>query len=288
MLYQLNLYKNDTDKIVRVNPTTVMDTIGMGTSGVSSLYSGILSNYDVFYEMMNNEKLYKQQYDLVAGSWPKNYNEMVLSVGENLEVSDYTLYSLGILSQDDLKEQFNNMTSGKDVHFDEHSYTTDELLNLRFKLLLNTDYYTKENGIWVNKSDDEDYMKNIINNAEEVKIVGIIKQNSEAVGGGKSYGLVGYQQSLMTHLIEKIHDTDIVKEQLNDKDKNVFTGSEFTTNSTFDMNNLSTEQLMALQNMSNEELASFMKSYSENMTSSYEENLRKLGIADLDNPDTVS
>ena len=81
----------------------------------------------------------------------------------------------------------------KKVKFEEKSYSYDELLNLKFKLVLNTDYYVKEKGIWINKSDDEEYMKNLIKNSEEVKIVGIIKQNEEAVGGSNSYGMVGYQ-----------------------------------------------------------------------------------------------
>ena len=284
----LNLYKNDLEKIVRVNPTTVLDTIGMGTSGISSLYSNMLSNYDVFYEMLNNEKLYKQQYDLVAGEWPKDYNELILSVGENNEISDYTLYSLGILDQDSLKEQFNKMTSGEKVTFEEHSYNVDELLGLTFKLVLNTDYYTKENGIWIDKREDKEYLKKVLENAEELKIVGIIKPNGESVGNGRTYGLVGYQQSLMEHIITKINDYDIVKEQKDNKDINVFTGREFTTNSSFDMNSLAPEQMMAFQNMSQEELASFMKSYSANLTSSYQENLVKLGIADIDDPDTIS
>ncbi len=284
----LNLYKDTTEKVVRVNPTTVLDTLGMGTDGVSSLYSRMMSSNDVFFEMINNDNLNKKQYDLVAGEWPKAYNEMVITVGENNEISDYTLYSLGLLDQDELKEQFNNMTSGKKVKFKKSSFTTEELLNLKFKLILNTDYYVKENGIWINKKDDEEYMKNLIANAEEVKIVGIIKKNSEAVGGNSSYGMVGYRQDLMKHLINRINETDIVKEQLANKELNVFTGSKFTSNSTFDMNSLSPEQMMALQNMSQEELASFMKSYSENMTSTYEENAAKLGISELDNPDSIA
>ncbi|MBQ6323719.1 MAG: ABC transporter ATP-binding protein/permease [Bacilli bacterium] len=284
----LNIYKNDPEKIIQVNPTTVLDTIGMGTSGISSIYSGMLSNYDVFMEMINNDKLNHKQYELVAGHWPENYNELVLTIGENNEISDYTLYSLGILSQDDLKEQFNNMTSGNEVTFEKHSYTPEELLNLSFKLVLNTDYYKKENGIWINKKDDEEYMKELISNSEELKIVGIIKPNPEAIGNGRTYGLVGYQQDLMKHLIEKINNQEIVKEQKANENINVFTGAEFSTDSTFNIESLTPEQMMALQNMSQEELASFMKNYSENMTSSYQENMAKLGISDLDNPDTIS
>ena len=283
----LNLYKSDSDKVTRVNPTTVLDTIGLNSSGSSVLYSGFLTNYDVFYQLLNNEDLLKQQYDLVDGEWPDDYHEMVLNVGKNNGVSDYTLYSLGILSQDDLKEQFNNMTSGKEVHFDEHTYETKDLIGLTFKVVPNASYYVRENGVWVDKSDDEEYMKEVIAKAEEVKIVGIIRQNDEAVGSGRDYGLVGYKEELMNHLVEEIRETDIAKEQLADENINVFTGKEFTTNSNFDMSSLTPEQMMAFQNMSQEEMASFMKSYSENMTSSYAENLRKIGIAELDNPDYV-
>ncbi len=284
---QLNLYKEDANKVVRVNPTTVLDTIGFGASGVASVYSSFLTSYDVFYELFDNEEILKRQYSVVEGHWPQSYNEVVIEVNKNNEISDYTLFSLGILDQDDLKEQFLNMTSGKEVKFEEHSYTKEEILNLKFKLVLNTDYYKKENGIWVDKSADEEYMKKIIKNAEEIKVVGIIKRNPEAIGGDYSYGMVGYKGELMDHLIEKINNSEIAKEQLNKPDINVFTGQAFQTKATFDMNNLTNEQKAALANMSQSELAYYMKSYAENMSSSYEENLRKLGIASLDNPDSI-
>ena len=285
---QLNLYKNDQEKVLRVNPTEVLDVIGFGASGVSSLYSGYLQNYDVFYEMLENDELLKKQYTLVDGKWPTNYNEMVLYVGKNNEVSDYTLFSLGILDQDELRDKFNKMAKGEKVKFENTSYDTSELLNLSFKLLINTDYYEKKNGLWINMSSDEEYMKNKIKEAEEVKIVGIIKQKEENVGESRDYGLVGYRHDLMTHLINKVNDTEIVKEQKENENINVFTNSEFTTNSKFDMESLSPEQLQAMQRMSREEMNAFIQNYSENMTSSYEENLMKLGISELDNPDTIS
>ena len=285
---QLNLYKNDQEKVLRVNPTEVLDVIGFGASGVSSLYSGYLQSYDVFYEMLENDELLKKQYTLVDGKWPTNYNEMVLYVGKNNEVSDYTLFSLGILDQDELRDKFNKMAKGEKVKFENTSYDTSELLNLSFKLLINTDYYEKKNGLWINMSSDEEYMKNKIKEAEEVKIVGIIKQKEENVGEGRDYGLVGYRHDLMTHLINKVNDTEIVKEQKENENINVFTNSEFTTNSKFDMESLSPEQLQAMQRMSREEMNAFIQNYSENMTSSYEENLMKLGISELDNPDTIS
>lgn len=283
----MNLYKNDLDKITKVNPTTVFDSIGMNTSGISSAYNSYLSNYNVFYEMLNNQELLEQQYDLVDGRWPTKYNEVVLTVDKNNRISDYTLYSLGILDQEELKEQFNNMTTGKEVTFEKTSYTTDELLNLSFKLVLNTDYYKKDHGIWVNMSNNEKYMQNLIEEAEEIKIVGIIKPNEEAVVGGSSYGMVGYTSELTEHLINKINESEITKEQLANPEINVFTGTEFSTQTKFDINNLSKEQLAYIQSLSQEELAAYMQSYSENATSTYEENLSLLGIVDLEEPDGI-
>lgn len=283
----MNLYKNDLDKITKVNPTTVFDSIGMNTSGISSAYNSYLSNYNVFYEMLNNQELLEQQYNLVDGRWPTKYNEVVLTVDKNNRISDYTLYSLGILDQEELKEQFNNMTTGKEVNFEKTSYTTDELLNLSFKLVLNTDYYKKDHGIWVNMSNNEKYMQNLIEEAEEIKIVGIIKPNEEAVVGGSSYGMVGYTSELTEHLINKINEAEITKEQLANPEINVFTGTEFSTQTKFDINNLSKEQLAYIQSLSQEELATYMQSYSENATSTYEENLSLLGIVNLEEPDGI-
>jgi len=283
-----NLYKLEEDNITQVNPTTVLDAIGMNSSGFSNVYSSYMSNYNVFTELIDNDKLLKQQYDLVKGSWPKSYNELVLIIGENNQVSDYTLYSLGLLNQDNLKEQFNNMTSGKEVKLESKNFKMDELINLEYKLVLNTDYFEKSNGNWIDKRDDEEFMKKIIENAESLKIVGIIKPNPEAVSGMSEAGMVGYKTELMQHLVKKINETDIAKDQLANKNINIFTGSEFQKNKKFDMGSLSDEQLMALQQMSDEEIANFMKTYSDNAMATYEDNLRKLGISELSNPDTIS
>ena len=142
----LNLYKEDTsDGIVKVNPSTVMEKLGMG--GMAETQSNGISfmNTDVWTEMLDNEELLHSQYDLVAGAWPENYNEVVLIVDENNRVNDYVLYSLGLKDQDELEETMNKLTNGETVEEPENTtYTYDELLNLSFKLLLNSDYYQKE------------------------------------------------------------------------------------------------------------------------------------------------
>ena len=281
----MNLYAADTDKVVRVNPTTVLDVLGFNASGVASVYGSYLSNYDVFAAMLGNDDLMKQQYDVVEGRWPTKYNEVVITVNENNEISDYTLYSLGFLDQEELKTKFAELISGKDVKFEFRAYDPKEIVGTKFKLLLNTDYYSKVNGVWLNHEDDQAYMKKVLKDAEEIEIVGIIKPNSNGLGSGASYGLVLYKHELMEHLITKINESAIAKEQLANPEFNVLTGTDFNVTS-FDMSNLTPEQIQAFKKMSQEELAAYMKAYSAG-AGSYEENLRKLGIADLDNPDYI-
>lgn len=284
----LNLYKNDTEEIVQVNPTTIFNSLGMDTSSYSSAYSNMMSSYDVWTELMNNEELLKSQYDVIAGNWPSNYNEVVLIVNEKNEISDYTLYSLGILSQKELEENFKKMTSGEEVDFKETSYTYDELLNLSYKLVLNTDYYEKQGDIWIDKKDDTEFMKQLITSAEEIQVVGIIKPNEESVtASNASSGMIGYTNELTKYLINKINETEIAKEQLENSEINIFTASEFSNNDTFDMSTLTPEQRTYFASLSSEELATYITNYTKNANATYEENLKKLGIVSLDSPSQI-
>ena len=284
----MNLYKNDTSDIVQVNPTTIFNSLGMDTSSYSNVYSSMMSSYDVWVELMNNEELLKSQYDVVAGTWPSSYDEVVLIVNEDNEISDYTLYSLGILSQDELEKNFKKMTNGEEVSFEEVSYSFDELLELEYKLILNTDYYEKNGDIWINKKDDNEYMKKKINDAKTIKVVGIIKANEEAVATAVSgSGMIGYTHELTEYLINKINDSEIAKEQLNNPKINIFTNMEFSDEK-IDMNNLTSEQQRYFASMSSSELAEFIKNYSETMGASYEDNLLTLGVVELDNPSTIN
>ena len=150
----LNLYKENTqDGIVRVNPSTVMNSFGMGdmieaqnNSSVASMFgSSMMTNTDIWIEMLDNQTLLESQYDLLKGSWPKEYNEVVLIVKEDGRIDDYTLYSLGLKDQSELKEKWKAIENGEKIEEKDEttSYTYDELLNLSYKLLLNSDYYKK-------------------------------------------------------------------------------------------------------------------------------------------------
>ena len=292
----INLYKEDTSHgIVKVNPSTVMDAMGMGemmeASSNSSMSSVMMSNTNVWIEMLDNEELLQSQYDVLAGTWPQNYNEVVLIVNEDNEISDYTLYSLGLKDQDELEKKFKDMQDGKTVEESEQtSYTYDELLNLSFKLILNSDYYSKENGVWLNKEDDEDYMREKIAEAETIKAVGIIKKNPETVAASMSEG-IGYTKELKEYVINKSNESEIVKEQKEEPKINVFSGLDFPTEDEeeeFDYDSLTTEQKMAMASLSAEEIAQMMDAYTENKEASYEKNLEKLGAIDLDTPSSIS
>ena len=187
----LNLYKEDTSNgVVQVNPSTVMDSMGMGSmreaqenspmAMVSSSFSTM--NNDAWTEMLDNEELLHSQYDLIAGSWPKSYNEVVLIVNENNELNDYVLYTLGLKDQKELSKQWEKAKKGENVDKEEETtYSYDELLKLSFKLILNSDYYEKQGNLWIDQSEDNDFMKEKIANAENINVVGIIKQNEQKI-----------------------------------------------------------------------------------------------------------
>ena len=297
----INLYKEDTSNgVVRVNPSTVMNAFGMEdmmeaqeSSPMSSMFGSSMtsmSNTDVWEEMLDNEELLHSQYDLVAGNWPTNYNEVVLIVNDNNEISDYTLYALGLKDQNELEEKWNKVQNGEEVEESEStSYTYDELLDLSFKLVLNSDYYEKENGLWVDKSEDEVYMKELLNNCENINVVGIIKQNEQSVATGMSGG-IGYTKDLKEYVINKTNEAEIVKEQKDNPDINVFTGLAFPDEDakTFDYSQLSDEQRAQLAMLSAEQLAEVMETYSNNANASYDGNLELLGAVDLDKPSSIS
>lgn len=296
----INLYRANTDNgIVRVNPSTVMNAFGMGdmieaqnNSAMSSVFgSSMMTNTDICFEMLDNQQLLESQYDLVKGNWPKQYNEVVLVLKEDGRIDDYTLYSLGLKDQSELKDKWKAVENGEklDENQESTSYSYDDLLNLQFKLLLNSDYYQKQNGLWVNKEDDDNYLKEKINNAETVKVVGIIKQNEQSAVSTSVTSGIGYTKQLKEYVVEKSNDAQIVKEQKENKDVNVFSGLKFPTDEdTSSTENLTTEQRMAMSKLSSEEIAKMMEAYSANKDASYEKNLQKLGAVDIDTPTSIS
>ena len=294
----LNIYKQNEDKTYQqVNPSKVFDELGFGEmmesrQSASSMMSGsmAMTQTDVWTEMLDNQNLLQSQYDVLAGNWPTKYNEVVLIVDENNEISDYTLYSLGIKDIKELNESMEKIKNKEKVEAGEsESYSYDDLLNYKFKILLNTDYYKESGNAWQDMSNDDEYMKNVVDNAEEITIVGIIKPNEENVSSSGA-GMIGYTKELKEYVINKINETEIVKEQKENPNINVFTGIEFpeNQNSSFDYSQLTDEQRMYMATLSEAELAELMKNYAENSTATYDSNLSTLGVVDLNKPSTIN
>lgn len=231
----LNIYASDTSNgINKVNPSTIMeDIMGMSGDGSSSSSSSVMSSYsnsDMWTQMIDNQELLESQYNVVAGRWPENYNEVVLVISEDSTITDVTQYALGLKNSDELKDIMLKLGSGEELDAEETSYSYDDLLGLTFKLVLSSDYYEYDelNNRWNDKRSDDKYVKNLIEDGTEIKIVGIIQPDENAVATSIN-GSIGYTKELVDYVIEQTDKTDIVKAQLADETTDVFTGLPFAT-----------------------------------------------------------
>ena len=282
--YNLNLqiYKDDNEEIIQVNPNTVLDELGMSMNEMQSAFMST----DVFSEMFDSQKMNEQMYDLIAGSWPEEYNEVVLVVDENNEISDFTLYALGLKDQSELSEMYQNIVNGTPFEVEQTSYDMDDLVGMKFKFVLNSDYYELENGIWVDKRNNYDYMKELLDNAEEIVITGIIRPNEESIIASTAGGVM-YLKDLKEYVINKINESEIAQAQLENTDINVFTGQEFSDEE-FDISTLTPEQMAYLQSLSPTEMAEVIATYEEQAGATYEDVLNQIGVIDLDKPTAIN
>lgn len=279
---ELQLYKSDIeDKIVKVNPNTILSTMG-----ITDMQASYFMFKDVFSEIIDNDELNNQMYEIVSGRMPKKYNEVVLVVDKNNRISDYVLYALGLKDQQELKDMFEKVRKGEKVVTTDTSYEYSELIGLKFKLLLNTDYYEKVNGLWIDKSEDEEFLREKLKDSEEITIVGIIKPNKDSAVTSSTLGGILYTDSLEKHVLKKVEDSQIIKEQKQNPEINIITGLEFS-NEEFNINDLSFEQQMYLSSLNQEELAEVITKYKESYSLTYEKVLEKLGSIDLDNPSGI-
>ena len=226
----LNVFKADTSNGAKqINPSSLLTDMGYYSDDQLSAMSSMgMGQADVWSEMIDNEKLIKSQYKVLAGKMPEKYNEVILVVDKNNEINDYVLYSLGILDSSKLNGVMKKFATGEKIDLDDkqRTYTYDELLGLRFKAVASTDFYKKTDSGWEDMREDSSYMKNVVNNGLELKVVGIVKPSEEASSSSIS-GAIGYRHDLMTYLMKKVDESEIVKEQLANKDVDVFTGFKF-------------------------------------------------------------
>lgn len=303
----MNIYD---EKGNRVNPNTVFTTVFGESAAQSQQYSGMssFSNTEVWTRLFDNSEFLEKQYDVIAGRMPEKYNEIVLAVDKNNQISDYTLYSLGLKDVKELEEMMKKAQNGEKIEpTEEITYSYDDILNLKFKLLCNTDYFEKsENGTWVNKTDDELFVQSqLAKLGEDITVVGIIRPAEGSVANDTA-GFVGYKSELMEHLINKVNESEIVKAQKASPDTDVLTGLPFETNENMTYEELMayiaalpenehaeyaayTEQMTAA-GMTNEQIAERFNSAikAKNSSATYEGNLSLMGVSDLKRPSVIN
>ena len=224
------IYREDGDTVRQVNPDQSFSALGLGSSnGSNSMMSSMMST-DVFFEMPESEKLYKDQYEVKAGRWPENYDECVVVLTSGGSISDFMLYTLGLrdaLELDEMIQQFIN-EENVDTPDDIGSYTYEDILNVTFKVINSADcyQYDSEYQIWTDKTDNEEYMKNLIQNGEDLKVVGVVQPVEGAAASALSSG-IGYTKDLSRHVAEAALNSEIVQQQLDNPDVDVFTNEAF-------------------------------------------------------------
>lgn len=307
----LNIYMKDTSNgVEQLNPSTMFDSIyGEGATSTSSAMSsgmgmGMFSNSSVWNQLLGNQQVLDEQYDVLAGHWPENYNEVVLVADKNNEVDDYTLYSLGLKDPEEVRTLFKKMMVGESYETKKDiSYTFDEILDTEFKLVMPTDMYKYNDvtGTWDDYSKDDKYMTNVVNNGTDIKVCGIIRPNDDAVSTSISSG-IGYTAKLTEYIIEEVKNSEIAKAQLADTSVDVFTGVPFdndrNTEITMDdvnayMATLSPEESTQMQamtsGMSDDQILQLFSASLKARTTdaTLDSNKSKLGITDLDTPSQI-
>lgn len=311
----LNIFRNDKDKgIIQVNPSTLFEDMGMTNAMYDSqLMSNVVSSsYDTWTELLDNDKLLNEQYKVLAGRMPNAYNEVVVMVNKDNEISDYSLYCMGLMDSEELinavKSAMSNNNEKVEFTSKLQTYTYDELLRLEFRLVINPEFYEKENGAWIDKSDDKIYMTKVVEDAEPIKVVGIIKPEENSIMSSSSSSAIGYTHALTEYLVNKVNDSEIVKAQKDSPDTDIFTGKEFAKDE--DKKTLTMEDIQAyIATLPQEQQAQVMAqlqqaqqmgmteqqivdAFSQQMNTesdaTYDGNMTLLGVASLDEPSRIN
>ncbi len=285
-----HLYQSDTaNGIVEVAPSPVVDAMSKGISALGGNPDMMSEGMEMWKELLDNEELLASQYDVVAGRWPSGYQEAVLILNENNEISDVTLYSLGLKDASEIADVIENYPDGGEVSKSPESYSYDDILNLRYKLIFAPDYYEKSDGIWVDKSEDSIYMSQKIADAPELKIVGVIRPNADSVTTAVGDG-IGYTPALTEYYIRAVNNSEIVQEQKDNPDTDIFTGMPFQTGEDVqepDISTLSPQEQAYLASLSEAERQALLQSMVKLSSATYAENLQKLDAVDLDDPAAI-
>lgn len=285
---------NDHSKygLVRVSPNELIEELGMGTmTQMQDLFgmSGNMNN-EVWLQLPDSQALREENFQLLDGSWPASEDEVVLAVDSKNQITDYALYSMGLLDQKELIKNYQNVLNGKTdkIEVSETAdYSNKDFLGMEFQILPNCALYEKVNGLWIDQQDNDDYIKDALKEkGKTVKITGIIKPAEKTVSSAAMGGIY-YESSLRNWAGKQADESAIVKEQKADPDINVFTGQEFSNGEKFSMESLTAEQMMQMQSMPQEEILDYITTFNNNVNATYDSNLSDMGVIDLASPSSI-
>ena len=282
--YQYNLqpyiYASDTSNGIKsILPSNLASEVDTANQTIK----GYLQNIDYWSQLSSDEEMLNAQYDVLEGRLPKDKSEIVLIVDEDNQISDLLLYSLRIKDPSELND------AKKLDELKSQTYQYSDFIGKTFKAVVNTNRFVKENNQWMNKIDDEAYMKTQIENGLELTIVGVLRQKEGTSSGVNSpSGGVAYTSALIDYTSEQIQNSDIVKEQEANPTINVFTGKAFAKDpKPFNSADLTEEEKIQLVKLTPEQQAQYIQQYNENSAATYEENLAKLGVIDKSKPAAI-
>ena len=282
--YQYNLqpyiYASDTSNGIK---SILPSNIASEVDTTNQTIKGYLQNIDYWSQLSSDEEMLNAQYDVLEGRLPKDKSEIVLIVDEDNQISDLLLYSLRIKDPSELND------AKKLDELKSQTYQYSDFIGKTFKAVVNTNRFVKENNQWMNKIDDEAYMKTQIENGLELTIVGVLRQKEGTSSGVNSpSGGVAYTSALIDYTSEQIQNSDIVKEQEANPTINVFTGKAFAKDpKPFNSADLTEEEKIQLVKLTPEQQAQYIQQYNENSAATYEENLAKLGVIDKSKPAAI-
>ena len=223
---ELNIYDNENEKITKVNP------LGEGSALATGLFDSLLSGNSI----LNNsfaQVLSENNYEVLSGKMPTNYNELVLITNQDGIVNLSTIYSLGLKDREDITKIMEQATKGEKISIGDVSFDYDKIIGKKYKLVMATDFYELVNGSWISKENDTKYINSLVNAGTDLEIVGIVKVKDKNIAS--SY--LGYTTDLTKYVVEKANQTDIVNRQKENSTIDVFTGLAFDgINSTYENN----------------------------------------------------
>ena len=257
--YDLNfaVYTKDPDGTVIPSDTNALmreilgEYMGIDTSSMENLTdmaennpmmnlmstSGGAPGMNLWQEMLPGEngrlvsELLEKQYDVIYGSWPTDYNEIVLVVDENNELDDMTLYALGLKSEEDIRAILQAAADKEPIEVDTASWSYEEILNMAFRSVLPSNCYTYDasTDTYADLRETDAGLRYLYDNGISLKVSGIIRPNEDAVSSMLT-GSIGYTSKLTEHIITQSRDSDAVKAQKEDPSVDIFTGLPFKAN----------------------------------------------------------